>query len=37
MRKKPDTHKNKSVEDLKIEMLTDDLLVYETLSFKKPA
>ncbi len=37
MRKKPDKRKNKSLEDLKIEMLADDLLVYEILSFKKPS
>jgi hypothetical protein len=37
MRKKTDKRRNKNLEDLKIEMLADDLLVYETLSFKKPA
>ena len=37
MRKKPDKRKNKNLEDLKIEMLAEDLLVYETLSFRKPA
>jgi hypothetical protein len=36
MRKKQDTKVGKSVEDLKFEMIVDDLLIYDVLLRKRP-
>jgi len=36
MRKKQDTKVGKNIEDLKFEMLIDDLLIYDILLRKRP-
>jgi len=36
MRKKQDTKVGKSVEDLKFELIVDDLLIYDILLRKRP-
>jgi hypothetical protein len=36
MRKKQDTKIGKSVEDLKFELIVDDLLIYDILLRKRP-
>jgi hypothetical protein len=36
MRKKQDTKVGKSVEDLKFELIIDDLLIYDILLRKRP-
>jgi len=36
MRKKQDTNLNKNIEDLKFELIVDDLLIYDILLRKRP-